>query len=157
MINRRLIFVTPNESAPYIPYKNQLSIDHISRTINPIDSVPWPIDLPKRHLKNKKFAKKNLRLWCALAPPVVRGSFWPNGQSCFTRPDLWADMCYVLCCVVLCVTTGGSFYGPFPVSFKLKKFLHQNTFVLYLNQFTTCIIKVYAIISLICLWILESL
>ena len=33
-------FVTPNQSAPYVSYKNQPSIHHISKNIGPIDSAP---------------------------------------------------------------------------------------------------------------------
>ena len=44
MKESRLIFVTPNELASYILYKNQFSIDYISKTIDPIDWGPWPID-----------------------------------------------------------------------------------------------------------------
>ena len=107
MMNWRLIFVWYIWSWFIGGDKNQLSIDYISKIIDPIDSGLWPIDLwgsiYHKGTSKIKNSWKNVFDWRPLAPPVVPGSLWPNGQSFCTRWDLPNDIY-----VVRCICQGGA-------------------------------------------------
>ena len=76
----------------------------------------------KNIFKTKKNSQKNFWLWRPLAPQVIRGSLWPNGQSCSTRWNLSNDMYVVTCYLIV-----GNFYGQLPQSLLLVKVLFLTT------------------------------